>query len=172
MVDAGTLELKLKNLFKHFVCRQVRVKDFKSMEGGDIQLRITGPGLNLEIYYPSENFNEKDFIHKVNTHPDLVKYNQLRVYGVNEFSEEILKHFSYQECPDSFYICKLPYRQLLVKVGEQQSFIKVCTQTYQKLLANISNLNEWPADISFEKLQNVFKRKELVSLMLHISQLN
>lgn len=172
MVDAGTLEIKLRNLFKHFVCRQIRIKDFRLAEEGDIQLRITGPGLNLEVFYPSENFNEKDFIHKINTHPNLVKYNQLLVTGVDEYSEEILKHFSYQDCPNSFYICKLPYRQLLVKVGEQQSFIKVCTQTYQKLLATISNLNEWPAEISFEKLQNTFKRKELVSLMLHISQLN
>ena len=172
MVDAGTLELKLKNLFKHFVCRQIRVKDFKVIEEGDLQLKVTGPGLNLDIFCPTENFDEKDFIHKINTHPDLAKYNQLMVTGVNEFSEDILKHFSYQDCPDMFYICKLPYRQLLVKVGEQQCFIKVCAQTYQKLLASISGLNEWPAEISFDKIQSLFKRKELVSLMLHISQLN
>lgn len=183
MVEDRVLEeirTKARNLLKHYPCRKLRLTDVSEIVsdpgvGFAIRLAAVGPEWNFETI---SLFKKKDL-----KDPSLAKrcvekimlaipkkFSDLRVTNVQDTAKDLMHNFVSRSIPDCFNIEKLPYRQLQIVCEENRSFLKVNIKSYQRLLALLEQEKEWPAEISFEKLAECLKRKELVTLLLYLSK--
>lgn len=166
--------LKTRNLLKHYPCRNLKILNVEKQTAAnktDADVVVITVGNKVENWKKAFIFDrhtDEDFIKSFvedikNEIPE--KYSQLQITNVKEIAENILHNFSKKDISDTFYITKIPYRQLKIN---DKIFLNINNITYQKILALLSKIDTWPASISFQDLTNCMKRKEIVTLLLYL----
>lgn len=170
-INLESLNETLRNVFKHMVCRKIRLhKSFLNTKKGKwvVCTEVSTPAGLKFFECPIDSYNQKSFIYNVTD--GLKDLNVLTVKNTKEVAERELKSFSNQEVPNEFFIVKFPKRQVAIVVGDNQTFVNISTPTYQKLIAKCLNL-DFPASIDMSQLTDCFKRRELVTFLLQLAQM-
>ena len=183
--DISELEVKLNNLFKHMPCRKIKL--------GKVNIEKADNGLSVVLvsYYvpvmknniqdwdvemamtvlkPEEVFDVKSCVDKVKKSiPDY--YKSIFIENVQSALTDVSYSFSEDKIPNTFEIVKIPFRQLAIKtVTGKPVFIDLCSSSYQKVLAIVDGKNCWTNKIDFKRFVDCMKRRELVTLLLTLSQ--
>lgn len=170
-------ELKLKNFLKHNVCRQLRLASLLKVETNQkncigILTTISTPKSNLQVFNLVKQKDLKD-LNNVRNCIELIKNNIPKEFckiEITNIKNDITTNLKIKDIPDNFYLEKLPYRQLQIAVNEKRLFIDLCTKSYQRILAKLKNIEDWPVKLSFEDFSECLKRKEIVTLLIYLNQ--
>lgn len=175
------IQVKITNLLKHLPCRQLKLK---SIEWLTSELDTNIFGVKIVIQTPDSDienvtlFKKKDLKDsKLPKHciEQILKkipqqYLSITIQDVQVTTKGVLKNFKEKDIPDEFILEKFPYRQLQIRVNDRKLFIKLSTKTYQKILNFFNKQNQFPLTISFSHINNCLKRRELVTLLLYLTQ--
>lgn len=177
MAEIRTLEDKLNNLLKHLAYPCFRVSrivqapgDIDSENGCDLCVELKDPKLNVlrPIVHYGEGMGMREFISRVRNCKELKPYTQAIVRDVTLDEGGSL---SLDNVPKSFIITGLPYRQMKISTGSEDSYyIDLCQASYQRVCAVMSNVVSFPAVIPFSKIKDCLKRKEVLVLLITLSQ--
>lgn len=177
MAEIRTLEDKLNNLLKHLaypcfrVSRIVQVpNDTENEDECDICVELKDPKLNIlrPIVHYDKGMEMREFISRVRNCKELKPYTQAIVRDVTLDEGGSL---SLDNVPKSFIITGLPYRQMKISTGSEDSYyIDLCQASYQRVCAVMSNVASFPAVIPFSKIKDCLKRKEVLVLLITLSQ--
>lgn len=182
MVKDGMLieiETKAKNLLKHLPCRQLRVLGVSEVVS-ETAPNVFGICIKYSIFGKEETFIS--LFKKADLKKDIVKrclngfrnkipedYSTLTIKNVVDISNTFLNRFSLKNEIDEFVISKIPYRQLKICFGDSSFFLDIQRVSYQKILAVLNEKSDWPAELNFEELQGLLKRKEIVTLCIQLA---
>ena len=179
MAEIRTLEDKLNNLLKHLaypcfrVSRIVQVPndtDSENEDGRNICVELKDPKLNIlrPVVHYDKGMEMREFISRVRNCKELKPYTQAIVRDVTLDEGGSL---SLDNVPKSFIITGLPYRQMKISIGSEDShYIDLCQASYQRVCAAMSNIVNFPAVIPFSKIKDCLKRKEVLVLLITLSQ--
>lgn len=177
MAEIRTLEDKLNNLLKHLAYPCFRVSrivqapsDVEDKEGYNVCVELKDPKLNIlrPIVRYDKGMEMREFISRVRNCKELKLYTQAIVRDVTLDEGGSL---SLDNVPKSFIITGLPYRQMKISIGSEDShYIDLCQASYQRVCAVMSNAVNFPADIPFSKIKDCLKRKEVLVLLITLSQ--
>ena len=184
MVEDGVLEavtIKTKNFLKHYPCRNLKLSSIKLIQS---ELDSTVFGIQMLITTPAEPIDHLVMFKKKDLKDPLLPkrcvellrsripeiYSNVTVTDVSSVAEEVLKNFSERQLPDSFILEKLPYRQLQLRVNSRKFFIKLNIKSYQRVLSLFDLQKPWPVTITLQDLTKNLKRREVVTLLLYLSQ--
>lgn len=183
--DISEFEIKLNNFLKHLPCRKIKVnkididrKDTETLIATILELPNTeGSGAeassNLIVAY-NKVLNEDSL--DIKSYIDLIKskipeyYKSVFAKSVQTALKAISYPFSEDKVPNTFEIVKLPYRQISVRTLDKPIFIDLCNSSYSRILEILDDRPIWTNVIDFEKLVKCMKRRELVTLLLMLSQ--
>jgi hypothetical protein len=184
MVEDRTLvaiNTKVTSLLKHLPYRQLRVDTIEPVFTDDDSIHP------IRISVVDRTKNERiDVVHILGSDESMdikrcvevlkskipAQYLSLNIVNVNQVAQEVLKNFSKRDLPDSFILEKLPYRQLQISVNGKRIFLKICVKSYQRVLSMLNSLTNWPNEVGLDRILNCLKRKELVTLLLYLSQID
>lgn len=179
MAEIRTLEDKLNNLLKHLAYPCFRVSrivqapsdiDSENEDGCDIYVELKDPKLNIlrPVVHYDKGMEMREFISRVRNCKELKPYTQAIVRDVTLDEGGSL---SLDNVPKSFIITGLPYRQMKISTGSEDShYIDLCQVSYQRVCAAMSNIVNFPAAIPFSKIKDCLKRKEVLVLLITLSQ--
>lgn len=177
MAEIRTLEDKLNNLLKHLAYPCFRVSrivqapsDVEDKEGYNVCVELKDPKLNIlrPIVRYDKGMEMREFISRVRNCKELKLYTQAIVRDVTLDEGGSL---SLDNVPKSFIITGLPYRQMKISTGSEDSYyIDLCQASYQRVYAVMSNAVSFPAVIPFSKIKDCLKRKEVLVLLITLSQ--
>lgn len=177
MAEIRTLEDKLNNLLKHLAYPCFRVSrivqapsDVEDKEGYNVCVELKDPKLNIlrPIVHYDKGMEMREFISRVRNCKELKPYTQAIVRDVTLDESGSL---SLDNVPKSFIITGLPYRQMKISTGSEDSYyIDLCQASYQRICAVMSNVVSFPAVIPFSKIKDCLKRKEVLVLLITLSQ--
>lgn len=177
MAEIRTLEDKLNNLLKHLAYPCFRVSrivqapsDVEDKEGYNVCVELKDPKLNIlrPIVRCDKGMEMREFISRVRNCKELKLYTQAIVRDVTLDEGGSL---SLDNVPKSFIITGLPYRQMKISTGSEDSYyIDLCQASYQRICAVMSNAVSFPAVIPFSKIKDCLKRKEVLVLLITLSQ--
>lgn len=177
MAEIRTLEDKLNNLLKHLAYPCFRVSrivqapsDVEDKDGYNICVELKDPKLNIlrPIVRYDKGMEMREFISRVRNCKELKLYTQAIVRDVTLDEGGSL---SLDNVPKSFIITGLPYRQMKISTGSEDSYyIDLCQASYQRVCAVMSNAVSFPAVIPFSKIKDCLKRKEVLVLLITLSQ--
>lgn len=177
MAEIRTLEDKLNNLLKHLAYPCFRVSrivqapgDIDSENGCNLCVELKDPKLNVlrPIVHYDKGMEIREFISRVRNCKELKPYTQAIVMDVTLDEGGSL---SLDNVPKSFIITGLPYRQMKISTGSEDSYyIDLCQASYQRVCAAMSNIVNFPAVIPFSKIKDCLKRKEVLVLLITLSQ--
>lgn len=177
MAEIRTLEDKLNNLLKHLAYPCFRVSrivqapsDVEDKEGYSVCVELKDPKLNIlrPIVRYDKGMEMREFISRVRNCKELKLYTQAIVRDVTLDEGGSL---SLDNVPKSFIITGLPYRQMKISTGSEDSYyIDLCQASYQRVCAVMSNVVSFPAVIPFSKIKDCLKRKEVLVLLITLSQ--
>lgn len=179
MAEIRTLEDKLNNLLKHLAYPCFRVSrivqapndtDSENEDGCDICVELKDPKLNIlrPVVHYDKGMEMREFISRVRNCKELKPYTQAIVRDVTLDEGGSL---SLDNVPKSFIITGLPYRQMKISIGSEDSYyIDLCQASYQRVCAAMSNIVNFPAVIPFSKIKDCLKRKEVLVLLITLSQ--
>lgn len=177
MAEIRTLEDKLNNLLKHLAYPCFRVSrivqapsDVEDKEGYNVCVELKDPKLNIlrPIVRYDKGMEMREFISRVRNCKELKLYTQAIVRDVTLDEGGSL---SLDNVPKSFIITGLPYRQMKISTGSEDSYyIDLCQASYQRICAVMSNAVSFPAVIPFNKIKDCLKRKEVLVLLITLSQ--
>lgn len=177
MAEIRTLEDKLNNLLKHLAYPCFRVSrivqapsDVEDKEGYNVYVELKDPKLNIlrPIIRYDKGMEMREFISRVRNCKELKPYTQAIVRDVTLDEGGSL---SLDNVPKSFIITGLPYRQMKISTGSEDSYyIDLCQASYQRVCAVMSNVVSFPAVIPFSKIKDCLKRKEVLVLLITLSQ--
>lgn len=177
MAEIRTLEDKLNNLLKHLAYPCFRVSrivqapsDVEDKEGYNVCVELKDPKLNIlrPIVRYDKGMEMREFISRVRNCKELKLYTQAIVRDVTLDEGGSL---SLDNVPKSFIITGLPYRQMKISTGSEDSYyIDLCQASYQRVCAVMSNVTSFPAVIPFSKIKDCLKRKEVLVLLITLSQ--
>lgn len=177
MAEIRTLEDKLNNLLKHLAYPCFRVSrivqapsDVEDKEGYNVYVELKDPKLNIlrPIVRYDKGMEMREFISRVRNCKELKLYTQAIVRDVTLDEGGSL---SLDNVPKSFIITGLPYRQMKISTGSEDSYyIDLCQASYQRVCAVMSNAVSFPAVIPFSKIKDCLKRKEVLVLLITLSQ--
>lgn len=177
MAEIRTLEDKLNNLLKHLAYPCFRVSrivqapsDVEDKEGYNVCVELKDPKLNIlrPIVRYDKGMEMREFISRVRNCKELKLYTQAIVRDVTLDEGGSL---SLDNVPKSFIITGLPYRQMKISTGSEDSYyIDLCQASYQRICAVMSNAVSFPAVIPFSKIKDCLKRKEVLVLLITLSQ--
>lgn len=177
MAEIRTLEDKLNNLLKHLAYPCFRVSrivqapsDVEDKEGYNVCVELKDPKLNIlrPIVRYDKGMEMREFISRVRNCKELKLYTQAIVRDVTLDEGGSL---SLDNVPKSFIITGLPYRQIKISTGSEDSYyIDLCQASYQRVCAVMSNAVSFPAVIPFSKIKDCLKRKEVLVLLITLSQ--
>ena len=177
MAEIRTLEDKLNNLLKHLAYPCFRVSrivqapsDVEDKEGYNVCVELKDPKLNIlrPIVRYDKGMETREFISRVRNCKELKPYTQAIVRDVTLDESGSL---SLDNVPKSFIITGLPYRQMKISTGSEDSYyIDLCQASYQRICAAMSNAVSFPAVIPFSKIKDCLKRKEVLVLLITLSQ--
>lgn len=177
MAEIRTLEDKLNNLLKHLAYPCFRVSrivqapsDVEDKEGYNVCVELKDPKLNIlrPIVRYDKGMEMREFISRVRNCKELKLYTQAIVRDVTLDEGGSL---SLDNVPKSFIITGLPYRQIKISTGSEDSYyIDLCQASYQRVCAVMSNVVSFPAVIPFSKIKDCLKRKEVLVLLITLSQ--
>lgn len=177
MAEIRTLEDKLNNLLKHLAYPCFRVSrivqapsDVEDKEGYNVCVELKDPKLNIlrPIVRYDKGMEMREFISRVRNCKELKLYTQAIVRDVTLDEGGSL---SLDNVPKSFIITGLPYRQMKISTGSEDSYyIDLCQASYQRVCAVMSNVASFPAAIPFSKIKDCLKRKEVLVLLITLSQ--
>lgn len=177
MAEIRTLEDKLNNLLKHLAYPCFRVSrivqapsDVEDKEGYNVCVELKDPKLNIlrPIVRYDKGMEMREFISRVRNCKELKLYTQAIVRDVTLDEGGSL---SLDNVPKSFIITGLPYRQMKISTGSEDSYyIDLCQASYQRVCAVMSNAVSFPAVIPFSKIKDCLKRKEVLVLLITLSQ--
>lgn len=177
MAEIRTLEDKLNNLLKHLAYPCFRVSrivqapsDVEDKEGYNVCVELKDPKLNIlrPIVRYDKGMEMREFISRVRNCKELKLYTQAIVRDVTLDEGGSL---SLDNVPKSFIITGLPYRQMKISTGSEDSYyIDLCQASYQRVCAVMSNSVSFPAVIPFSKIKDCLKRKEVLVLLITLSQ--
>lgn len=179
MAEIRTLEDKLNNLLKHLaypcfrVSRIVQVPsdvDPENKDECDLCVELKDPKLNIlrPVVHYDKGMEMREFISRVRNCKELKPYTQAIVRDVTLDEGGSL---SLDNVPKSFIITGLPYRQMKISTGSEDSYyIDLCQASYQRVCAAMSNVVSFPATIPFSKIKDCLKRKEVLVLLITLSQ--
>lgn len=170
--DVLIFESKLKNAIKHSIGRRVIKIQQCTFKQGEVVITIQTPDCKdgFIINVP-EKYSLKDAVCYALHFPQLAKYLQVQIVDTVNVQKEMLKSFSNQNIPESFEICKIPKKQIQVKVGNKKDYINISLQSYQRVLSRLDHIKKWPAKINCKDFMTCFTRREFVTILLQISQL-
>lgn len=156
---------KLNSACKKLAIPYIRVEDVTM---GDSVCKVESNIGQITVSYSESQDDEKSVVHKfIEESKDVQPYRSVKVTGVGECET---KSLSIGQLPDSFEITGLPYKQLKVSIGDSPIFVDLCKQSYTRVYNYLYSLYSKDAEISFEKLSSLIKRKELLVLSLSISK--
>lgn len=169
-------ELKLKKFLKHGVCRHLKVTSIKKIETNQkncigILTTISTPENDIQVFNLLKQKeltnleNVKDCINIIKNNIP-AKFSKLEVVKIKN---DITTNLKIKDVPDSFYLERLPYRQLQIFVNNKRIFIDLCTKSYQRFLALLKN-KEWSSQIDFKSFSECLKRKEIITLLIYLNQ--
>lgn len=177
MAEIRTLEDKLNNLLKHLAYPCFRVSrivqapsDVEDKGGYNVCVELKDPKLNIlrPIVRYDKGMEMREFISRVRNCKELKPYTQAIVRDVTLDEGGSL---SLDNVPKSFIITGLPYRQMKISTGSEDScYIDLCQASYQRVCAAMSNIVNFPAVIPFSKIKDCLKRKEVLVLLITLSQ--
>lgn len=183
MAEIRTLEDKLNNLLKHLaypcfrVSRIVQVPSgFEDENGCDLCVELKDLKFNVlrPVVHYDKGMEMREFISRVRNCKELKPYTQAIVRDVTLDEGGSL---SLDNVPKSFTITGLPYRQMKISTGSEDSYyIDLCQASYQRVCAVMSNVPNYtntvcfPAVIPFSKIKDCLKRKEVLVLLITLSQ--
>lgn len=185
--DISELEVKLNNLFKHMPCRKIKLGKV-NIEKADNGLSVVLVSyyvpvmknniqdwdieMSMTVLKPGETFDIKSCVDKVKKSiPDY--YKSIFVENVQSALTDVAYSFSEDKIPDTFEIVKIPFKQLAIRTVEDKPiFIDLCSSSYQKVLAVVDGKNYWSNKVDFKRFVDCMKRRELVTLLLTLSQTN
>ena len=177
MAEIRTLEDKLNNLLKHLAYPCFRVSrivqapsDVEDKDGYNVCVELKDPKLNIlrPIVRYDKGMEMREFISRVRNCKELKLYTQAIVRDVTLDEGGSL---SLDNVPKSFIITGLPYRQMKISTGSEDSYyIDLCQASYQRVCAVMSNAVSFPAVIPFSKIKDCLKRKEVLVLLITLSQ--
>lgn len=177
MAEIRTLEDKLNNLLKHLAYPCFRVSrivqspsDVEDKEGYNACVELKDPKLNIlrPVVHCDKGMEMREFISRVRNCKELKLYTQAIVRDVTLDEGGSL---SLDNVPKSFIITGLPYRQMKISTGSEDSYyIDLCQASYQRVCAVMSNTVSFPAVIPFSKIKDCLKRKEVLVLLITLSQ--
>ena len=177
MAEIRTLEDKLNNLLKHLAYPCFRVSrivqapsDVEDKDGCDLCVELKDPKLNIlrPIVHYDKGMEMREFISRVRNCKELKPYTQAIVRDVTLDEGGSL---SLDNVPKSFIVTGLPYRQMKINTGSEDShYIDLCQASYQRVCAAMSNVVNFPATIPFSKIKDCLKRKEVLVLLITLSQ--
>lgn len=173
-------KIKLNNYLKHCVCRSLKIEKIEKIEITQknyigVLTVIKTPIKNLQIINliktkDLENLEStKKYIENIkNKLPQEIS--NIEVTNIKDILNDLNTTLSIKDIPESFYLERLPYRQLQIKSNEKRFFLDLCTKSYQKVLSKLQSLYSWPAQLNINIIKDCFKRKELITLLLYLSQ--
>ena len=177
MAEIRTLEDKLNNLLKHLAYPCFRVSrivqapsDDEDKEGYNVCVELKDPKLNIlrSVVHYDKGMEMREFISRVRNCKELKPYTQAIVRDVTLDEGGSL---SLDNVPKSFIITGLPYRQMKISTGSEDShYIDLCQASYQRVCAAMSNVVSFPVAIPFSKIKDCLKRKEVLVLLITLSQ--
>lgn len=169
-------EVKLKKFLKHCICRQLKVVSIKKIETNQknctgILTTISTPENDIQVF---NLVKQKDLVNleKVKDCISIIKNNIPAKFSrleVINIKNDITTNLKIKDVLDSFYLERLPYRQLQVFVNEKRFFIDLCTKSYQRVLALLKN-EDWKTQIDFKSFSDCLKRKEIITLLIYLNQ--
>ncbi len=182
MVDNRMLEevsTKIVNYLKHIVYRKLRFQDISNDEKNQV-ITITLNDLELNITrvtqigyrdFINEEYPVRRIVERFGLMLNLMipaKYQSIEVTDILPGLENLNYNFSLENIPESFQITKIPYKQLKIKNADREFFLNVCVETYQRILS-LLNKSKAFTEITFTELTKNMKRKEIVTLLLSLS---
>lgn len=177
MAEIRTLEDKLNNLLKHLAYPCFRVSrivqapsDVEDKEDYNVCVELKDPKLNIlrPVVHYDKGMEMREFISRVRNCKELKPYTQAIVRDVTLDEGGSL---SLDNVPKSFIITGLPYRQMKISTGSEDSYyIDLCQASYQRVCAIMSNVVNFPPAIPFNKIKDCLKRKEVLVLLITLSQ--
>lgn len=179
MVDNRMLEeisTKIINYLKHIVYRKLKLQDVSNDEKNQIiVITLNDLGTNTtrvtQIGY-RDFVNEEEPVRRIVEMFSLivpVEYQSIKITDILSGLKNLNYNFSLENIPESFQITKIPYKQLKIKSLDREFFLNVCVETYQRILSLLSNNSKAFAEITFTELTKNMKRKEIVTLLLSLS---
>ena len=179
MAEIRTLEDKLNNLLKHLaypcfrVSRIVQIPndtDSENEDGYSICVELKDPKFNIlrPVVRYDKGMEMREFISRVRNCKELKPYTQAIV---REVTLDEGGSLSLDNVPKSFIITGLPYRQMKISAGSEDSYyIDLCQASYQRVCAVMSNAVSFPTVIPFSRIKDCLKRKEVLVLLITLSQ--
>lgn len=177
-----TIKVKIENYLKHIPYRQLKLNDLTIANTNKQDTRLlqvlindrgSGDDINISTVITEKDlkkqFNIKDYVKYV-LEKIPAKYMQVKFDNIENTADLYLKNFSNKTLSDSFILEKVPYRQLQISVNDRRFFVKLGVKSYQKTLSFLSTFIEWPDSIDVSKLLNCLKRREVVTLLLYLTQ--
>lgn len=166
---------KLNSFLKHLPCRKLKILKLTTQllyEKAVLILVLSAPSRSDDLFFTLEVPKSVEDINRTikyiaNSLPE--KYLTVEFQNVKEVLNEINYNFSLEDIPSTFSVVKLPYKQLAIKRYGATRFINLSKISYQRVLALFDRFYQWPAVCEFKDLTACMKRKELVVLLLSIS---
>ena len=169
LLDIDLVRFKLANALKHSTETKIRLEKVETVDTNikaTFVTRKTKEAFDIEVPFSNIRDTIWELLNKLKS---LGYMKEIKVVNVASQSGNLLKSFPIAKCPESFIIEKVPSLQLLIKTENAKAFCTVSKESYRKfkcfLIDRLTESNE----IDFSILQSLFKRRELVALLLRIS---
>ena len=169
--DSLVFTEKLRNALKHSVCRKFLKLTNTQFQKDETIVNLATPNGKLKISLDVE-YTPSLAVHSILNHPEIIPFNTLNVKDVDKIGLDFLKNFSSQNLADSFILYKVPKKQLQIGTADTKYYVDICMQSYQKVINKLDSLEKWTGQIAFEDLVSCLRRKEIVTILILLSQSN
>ena len=169
--DSLVFTEKLKNALKHSVCRKFLKLTNTQFQKDETIVSLSTPKGKLKVSLDKE-YTPSLAVHAILNHPEITPYGKINVVDVDKTGLDFLKNFSSQNLSNSFILYKVPKKQLQIGTSDTKYYVDICMQSYQKVINKLDSLEEWSGQLSFEDLVACLRRKEIVTILILLSQSN